>query len=859
MIATGAFVGWLTDYYLAATLLLLVPLAGWRWIGQPAHRIMAAWIVLVELIVLGVVCAMPFWPKVSLVTAAPREVVAPSPAIDQQPRMAQPPIALVPEVESNQSWGGSYTATPTPSRGSTSAAPTPADLDGTDRPRLSGRRGDRVSVACLGAAATMWLCRRAYPASDALQAELARISSRHTPCAVGPNVSGDCTSPYVLLTLRVRLWRLLGLTRSVRSTTVLTCQADGTRSVPATPRLLLSRHVPNAVAVGVLRPTIILPAALAEGSPPSALCAVLAHEWAHIRNRDLWLLALGRCLLVVLFAHPLFWWLRRAIRGDQELLADAVAAGDHRQDYAEDLLRLIRKTAYPSPLAVSAAMGLWEGSSQLSRRIAMLLDETFRVEPTGSRRWKFRALGVSVLLGVACSLLTLQPARSAGQPTPAGLSGGQAATDNASKSTPVANQEIATKPSSGGEEREFKYSPSYTTQMRAIAGYLLLETASTQEQQGLTKEQQARVREISKTFWTEQESLLTPWCLPSRKERDAAHEKREHARFSAFNQIAATLTPRQMKSLRKLVFRWMVGNDLNYQPRAYLDSIGITAEQWRKLQELHRAMDKRLQRDSVKTTDRLLAVLSPRQSQRIRSEVEQFYRAEHEPTIEKEAEDNSGISFSTLVVIVPKLDAASDDDAAGGGRALPIYEDLSQGVARKTLGLSVDQRKQLQKIADGYRTKAEGPATTAKIAQNARLTAEVRQQIERLLAPQQLTTLKEIVFRYRVVRALADSKVQEKMQFSRQQKESLDRIRWEWDEMGRRNGQESNAKAFALLTPHEQEVLLQERERRESGRSSGKKPMPQPRPKRKQRRRRDNSRTSPLARHADRRKAQRSV
>ena len=114
--------------------------------------------------------------------------------------------------------------------------------------------------------------------------------------------------------------------------------------------------------------------------------------------------------------------------------------------------------------------------------------------------------------------------------------------------------------------------------------------------------------------------------------------------------------------------------------------------------------------------------------------------------------------------------------------------------------------------------------------------------------PQQLTTLKEIVFRSAFNEAPADSKVQEKMQFSRQQKESLDRIRWEWDEMGRRNGQESNAKAFALLTPHEQEVLLQERERRESGRSSGKKPMPQPRPKRKQRRRRDNSRTSPLAR-----------
>ncbi len=68
MITTSAFVRWLTDYYLAATLLLFVLLAGWRWIRQPAHRIMAAWIVLVQLVVLAVACAMPFWPRVSLMS-----------------------------------------------------------------------------------------------------------------------------------------------------------------------------------------------------------------------------------------------------------------------------------------------------------------------------------------------------------------------------------------------------------------------------------------------------------------------------------------------------------------------------------------------------------------------------------------------------------------------------------------------------------------------------------------------------------------------------------------------------------------------------------------------------------------------
>ena len=140
-----------------------------------------------------------------------------------------------------------------------------------------------------------------------------------------------------------------------------------------------------------------------EDGSPQAIRAILTHEWAHIRNGDLWLLALGRGLLVLLFPHPLLWWLRRAIRGDQELLADAAAAGDNRPAYAEELLRLARKTAYPSPIAASGAVGIWESSSQLSRRIAMLLDESFHVEPRAPRRWRYRALGLLAILGAACS------------------------------------------------------------------------------------------------------------------------------------------------------------------------------------------------------------------------------------------------------------------------------------------------------------------------------------------------------------------------------------------------------------------------------------------------------------------------
>ena len=179
------------------------------------------------------------------------------------------------------------------------------------------------------------------------------------------------------------------------------------------PRLLVSSRLSTAAALGVRRPAILLPFVLTQDGPTTALRAVLAHEWAHIRNGDLWLLALVRWLFVLLFAHPLFWWLRRAIRGDQELLADAAAAGDNRPAYAEELLRLIRTIAHPSPISVS--VGIWESSSQLSRRISVLLDENFCVEPRASRPWRYQALGLLLLLGLAGSLVTLQPRRSAGE------------------------------------------------------------------------------------------------------------------------------------------------------------------------------------------------------------------------------------------------------------------------------------------------------------------------------------------------------------------------------------------------------------------------------------------------------------
>jgi len=185
------------------------------------------------------------------------------------------------------------------------------------------------------------------------------------------------------------------------------------------PQLLVNVSLAAPIATGVWRPTILLPIDLVaqsavakdedRGSNVPALRALLAHELAHIEHGDLWLLAVGRLLFVLLFANPLYWLLWRRIRADQELLADAAAAEVcDRHAYAEALVAWARHQRQPASRLVWA-LGVWERPSQLSRRIAMLLDERFRLRTTCSRGWQISSGSAAAVLAAALSLFTLNP------------------------------------------------------------------------------------------------------------------------------------------------------------------------------------------------------------------------------------------------------------------------------------------------------------------------------------------------------------------------------------------------------------------------------------------------------------------
>src|SRR5207247_770115 len=93
---------------------------------------------------------------------------------------------------------------------------------------------------------------------------------------------------------------------------------------------------------------------------------------------------------------PWFWWLRRQVRLCQEYVADAAAAGQEPAvDYAEFLLSLTGAPAVPV-----AATGVSGSTSDLFRRVRMLLQKPVQVQKRCPRRWSLTAAGALFALAI---------------------------------------------------------------------------------------------------------------------------------------------------------------------------------------------------------------------------------------------------------------------------------------------------------------------------------------------------------------------------------------------------------------------------------------------------------------------------
>ena len=172
-----------------------------------------------------------------------------------------------------------------------------------------------------------------------------------------------------------------------------------------------SEAIRSPMTTGVLRPRVLLPAA-ADGWSRERLRAVLVHELAHVRRRDVLIQLIAQLACALYWWNPLAWLAAARLRVEREHACDdlVIGAGTRPSSYAADLLELAHAIARQGFAAVGAVCIVDRGGTDA--RLRRILDPAAPRRPPGARfRFASRAATLAFLVTLACTSAPL--ARSA--------------------------------------------------------------------------------------------------------------------------------------------------------------------------------------------------------------------------------------------------------------------------------------------------------------------------------------------------------------------------------------------------------------------------------------------------------------
>lgn len=197
------------------------------------------------------------------------------------------------------------------------------------------------------------------------------------------------------------------------------------------PRLVRSEDAKMPFACGLLQPTIVLPAEC-DGWTLDRRRAVLLHELAHIRRRDLVGHTVGRFACALYWFHPLVWTAAKRLRSESERACDdlALTCGARASDYAEHLLDIVTGVRHHATPAVALAMAR---RKEFEGRMLAILDPELRRGAPSRKQTVGLVGGLAVLsLVVGAAVPVARAADASTRPTLAQLRGRTAATDTPS-------------------------------------------------------------------------------------------------------------------------------------------------------------------------------------------------------------------------------------------------------------------------------------------------------------------------------------------------------------------------------------------------------------------------------------------
>jgi uncharacterized protein (TIGR03435 family) len=173
-------------------------------------------------------------------------------------------------------------------------------------------------------------------------------------------------------------------------------------------RLLISSDLDSPIALGFVRPAVILPASLGAGLSREELDHVLLHEAAHLARWDDWTRLLARVLGAALALHPVALWILRRIETEREIACDdwVVARTHSARPYAKSLMRMyeLRFAERQAPRRELLASGIFGSGSRLGERIETLLRRGRDFAPRASVGSVAAGIAGIIALGVIASL-----------------------------------------------------------------------------------------------------------------------------------------------------------------------------------------------------------------------------------------------------------------------------------------------------------------------------------------------------------------------------------------------------------------------------------------------------------------------
>lgn len=171
---------------------------------------------------------------------------------------------------------------------------------------------------------------------------------------------------------RFRLSRLLAKATAGDERLVSVVHEVATRlKLKRPPRVVLGDFEGSPFVCGIVRPVLVLPRELPAVLGTAELDAVVAHELAHVKRRDLiwaWIPEIARTLY---FFHPVAHLASYRIRLERELACDQLAmfaSGRGPAEYAETLVRVLSSASRPSIFSTSAATPLDGGTPPITNR-----------------------------------------------------------------------------------------------------------------------------------------------------------------------------------------------------------------------------------------------------------------------------------------------------------------------------------------------------------------------------------------------------------------------------------------------------------------------------------------------------------